>query len=237
MLKKEELQALVDWAKKTQKIFNEAGEGDFKELRKREKASIIYALKESGLKIETDGDSDGMFMRVDIKDESIDISVELFSSSYYLEDFEDNLRTLQCWFNDLVYNPSYDGSDMTFDEFVDMIDGLLQEDITIVNLTPHTVTIYAADAETVIKTIPSAGVARAEQYREYIGEINGIPVSKTEYGKVEGLPEKARNTIYIVSVLTAQAAKDRTDLYIVDDIVRDASGQIIGCKALAQITQ
>lgn len=134
-----------------------------------------------------------------------------------------------------MYESDYSNSDLTFDEFVDLLDGLLEEKITIVNLTPHAVTIYDTDGETVINTIPSSGVARAAQSREAIGDINGIPVSRTGYEEVEGLPAPLVNTIYIVSVLTAQAAKNRTDLYIIDDLVRDPDGAILGCKALAQI--
>ena len=107
--------------------------------------------------------------------------------------------------------------------------------IKMINLTPHEVTIFAQDGSTVLHTVPSSGVARAYQAREQIGEINGIPVCKTAYGAVEGLPTQEDGTIYIVSVLTAQAAKGRDDLYIVDDTVRDDAGRILGCKALAQI--
>ena len=60
-------------------------------------------------------------------------------------------------------------------------------------------------------------------------------MSKTGYGAVEGLPDQRDGVVYVVSVLTAQAAPDRKDLYIVDELVRDDMGRFIGCKALAQI--
>lgn len=104
----------------------------------------------------------------------------------------------------------------------------------ITNLTPHEVTVLDA-SNNIISRFPSAGIARAAQYREKIGEIDGIPVSRTSYGEVENLPEQEAGTVYIVSILTAQAAPYRKDLYIVDDTVRDDAGRIIGCRALAQI--
>lgn len=104
----------------------------------------------------------------------------------------------------------------------------------IVNLTPHTITVLNGENE-VSSEFPSQGVARAAQSREKVTDILGIPVNKTVFGEVQDLPEQEEDTIYIVSALTAQAAPDRTDLYIVDDLVRDEAGRIIGCRALAQI--
>ena len=120
-------------------------------------------------------------------------------------------------------------------EFVQHLESLLFGQTTIVNLTPHEITVYDAAGESVLQVIPSSGMARAAQTREPLDEINGIPVSKTGYGAVEGLPDQRDGVIYIVSVLTAQAAPDRKDLYIVDELVRDDTGRILGCKALAQI--
>lgn len=93
----------------------------------------------------------------------------------------------------------------------------------------------AQDGKTIINTIPSSGIVHVVQTRKPINNINGIPVFETGYRAVEGLPNKQDNTICIVSVSTAQAAKGRDDLYIVDDLVRDDAGCILGCKALAQI--
>lgn len=103
-----------------------------------------------------------------------------------------------------------------------------------INLTPHAISFLDKD-NNLITCVPSAGVARAAQKRVPVSTVNGIVVNRTEYGEAEGLPDPAKDTIYIVSVLTAQAAPDRDDLYIVDDTVRDEQGRIIGCRALAQI--
>jgi hypothetical protein len=106
---------------------------------------------------------------------------------------------------------------------------------TLVNLTPHSI-IFVDDAGNTVLTVePSGQVARCSVTREKIGDINGIPVNKSRFGKVENLPEPQEGTIYIVSALTAQAVPERKDVYITDDAVRDEQGRIIGCRALAHV--
>ena len=102
----------------------------------------------------------------------------------------------------------------------------------IINLTPHKITILG-DRKLVLE--PSGIIPRAEQHREQVGSVDGIPINRVSYGSPVGLPEPKAGTIYIVSALTSKAAKGRKDLYIVDDSVRDESGRIIGCRALARV--
>lgn len=92
--------------------------------------------------------------------------------------------------------------------------------------------------------IPPAGiVARCEVRREKIGslQIDGaeIPINKTIFGEVQNLPEPEEGAINIVSSIVAQAiaatAPSRTDVFIVDDTVRDEKGRIIGARAIARI--
>lgn len=123
---------------------------------------------------------------------------------------------------------------------------------TIINMTPHSVTLYSLnDCEEVTKgnytslvlkegatplaTYPSQGVARATSSRELVYTIDSIPVYTTTYGEPEGLPEPAPNTYIIVSALTAQSAPERHDLLIVDGAVRDADGKVVGCTAFGRI--
>jgi len=109
--------------------------------------------------------------------------------------------------------------------------------IQLVNLTPHEIVILREDCELHIP--PSGVVARCETKRETIGYIDmdncKIPVSKTAFGKVEGLPGPVEGKFYIVSSIVAQAARDRKDLLIPDDSVRDNQGRIIGVRALAKV--
>jgi hypothetical protein len=101
----------------------------------------------------------------------------------------------------------------------------------IINLTPHLVNIVLENEET-IKFSP-VGNARCKQETKNIGLINGIPITSTSFGEVEGLPEEKEGIYYIVSRLVMSACGNRKDLLVPNDIVRDKEGKIIGCKSLA----
>ena len=108
----------------------------------------------------------------------------------------------------------------------------------IINLTPHTINVLGEDG--VLKTsFPSEGIARASQTAEHVGELDGIELVSMKFGKTEDLPAPEEGVFYIVSVITANAAKAegrRTDdLVITADPVRDADGRIIGCKRFALV--
>lgn len=107
--------------------------------------------------------------------------------------------------------------------------------MTIINLTPHAITFLDGNNSVLATIEPSGVVARASQTRERVSEVNGIPVNQCSYGAVTGLPDPQPETIYLVSALTAQACRNRSDVFIVDDAVRNESGQIIGCRAIAHI--
>ena len=105
----------------------------------------------------------------------------------------------------------------------------------IVNLTPHDVVLVVGEKKIVFP--PSGIVARCKTIKQTVGiiEVNGnnVMVNKSIFGEVENLPQQKPDTMYIVSSLVAQAAKDRDDLIIPDDTVRDDKGVIVGCKAFA----
>jgi len=104
----------------------------------------------------------------------------------------------------------------------------------LVNLTPHPL-IFMDKDRNVLFEIPSSGIARASQKETLTGELNGLPVYKMEYGKVENLPAPKEDTIYVVSLLTAQACPERQDVFVVAHPVRDEKGRIIGAQGLAHI--
>lgn len=54
----------------------------------------------------------------------------------------------------------------------------------------------------VTETIPSSGIARCETTDEVIGNFNGIPIIKTKFGRLVGLPDE---------VLICQYSGDRMD--------------------------
>ena len=107
------------------------------------------------------------------------------------------------------------------------------------NLTPHAINILNDNNEVIVTIEPSGIIARAAQTKELVEElcVDGmtIPVYKSEFGKVENLPEQEKDTIFVVSALTAQACKGRPDVYITDNPVRDEQGRIIGCRSLGKI--
>ena len=127
--------------------------------------------------------------------------------------------------------------------------------MTIINLTPHEITVYAAsdvkpaagqkgyvlarEGVEPIYRFPSRGCSRASACETPLRDIAGIPVFSLTYGDPEGVPEWREGVYLIVSGLTAQACKHagrRTDdLLTTARIVRDESGRIIGCTAFAML--
>lgn len=96
------------------------------------------------------------------------------------------------------------------------------------NLTPHDVNLMDDNNNVIAAFAPAGIVARAKQTNALIKTIdaNGVPVPvyRAEYGAIENLPEPKEDCAYLVSALTAQAAKGRDD-----------QGRIIGCKAFGKI--
>lgn len=128
--------------------------------------------------------------------------------------------------------------------------------VHIINLTPHTVTVYSTDDVTnnghgsfVLRdematprliVLPSEdGPARAVTKEEQAGVVDGVPVYRTHFGEVENLPPHTKGTFYIVSAIAAQAARrcGRTtdDLLIPSRLVRSADGTVIGCCGFAEL--
>jgi hypothetical protein len=107
----------------------------------------------------------------------------------------------------------------------------------IINLTPHNFTLFNEIGEIVRVIPPTTPAARVASESRIFTECDGIPVMRTCFGLVEGLPDYQEGTAYIVSHLVQQCKPDRLDLYRPDtgpaSAVRDAAGQVIGVKALA----
>lgn len=112
---------------------------------------------------------------------------------------------------------------------------------TITNRTPHPITILAADGVTVVASLPAAlrgEVARVETTTEDDGRIGAIPITRTRWGQIIGLPDYDPNTYHVVSVIVAEAAVDSgrrcDDLLVPGDQVRGPTGQIVGCRGLTR---
>ena len=118
---------------------------------------------------------------------------------------------------------------------------------TLVNLTPHPITIQSGDTSITIQ--PAGTVARVASTSTFLAEtsIDGmsIPVYRDVYGDVTGLPDTPdHDTLYIVSgmVLAALAQQHNAATYdgwVVapatgpnDNAVRDDQGRIIAVTRL-----
>lgn len=134
--------------------------------------------------------------------------------------------------------------------------------MNVLNLTPHPVIVLRDDVNgsvtgftgvgpaakegkftLIAEYKPNGKVARANQKDEPVGEleVNGVsvPLITTIFGEPTDLPAPEDGTMYVVSIITAQAAKasGRTtrDLLITSDPVRDANGKFIGVRKFALI--
>ena len=109
----------------------------------------------------------------------------------------------------------------------------------IMNLTPHEVAIYEGGNKTHI--FPSQGNARAKQTVEQTGELYGVPMCKISFGEPVDLPEVREGIYYIVSLITANSAKQSgrktDDLLVTTNPVRNETGQIIGCEYLSRFSE
>lgn len=246
---KNKLGLLVEFLKEANKVFEKSGETRFDELKKRERTEIykmFLELENKGFEIVTDYDDNLVcnYIRIIDRMSDVHVSVTFWAHS---RDFS-TIDTLDIYiaFHEQFYS-FYNGEEedertlQTLERVVEQINSMLEQgdDTNIVNLTPHAVVVYDESGEKVLQEIPSSGMARVEQNSERFANVNGIPVNKTVYGKIENVPKQKEGTIYIVSLITAQAIKEqepnRNDIYIVDEIVRNEKGQILGCKAFAQI--
>lgn len=97
----------------------------------------------------------------------------------------------------------------------------------VVNLTPHAINVVGYEE------IPAAGVVpRVAMQTKVIDFVAGLPLSITDYGEVQWLPEKMEGVSFIVSKMLKDACPDRYDLLYPAELVRDDKGNIVGCKSL-----
>lgn len=104
----------------------------------------------------------------------------------------------------------------------------------LINLTPQTLTIFATDGKTVAEVVPPFGqVARLPVKREIVYTLYGFPLFQNTAGEVEGLPDPAYKTIYIVSPEVRLALPGREDIASPGKPVHDHRyATAIGCFGL-----
>lgn len=104
---------------------------------------------------------------------------------------------------------------------------------TLKNYTPPTIVFRFQDGGEV--SFHSEGVARVTETQEEVGTIKEvIPLRRTSYGEIVGLPEVEENVLLIVSLVVRQAndlsPNPRKDLISPDtgkSCIRGDNGQII----------
>ena len=107
----------------------------------------------------------------------------------------------------------------------------------IVNLTPHDITVVYDGCNILIPASGKVCRVLTQTYDSHkIVLLNGmtIPVVKTRFGEIEGLPPKRNGKVYIVSQIVRSAltakGEDRPDVVVPTDFIRDEKGNIIGCR-------
>lgn len=112
----------------------------------------------------------------------------------------------------------------------------------LVNLTPHTLNIHSNGQ--ILEVAPSGIVARVKADRVKQGYMIvddfSIVINSTRYSDVIDLPDPVKGTIYVVSALVLQRAKDmvsdrnkREDLFSPGELVSYAGGVVVGCHGLS----
>ena len=101
----------------------------------------------------------------------------------------------------------------------------------LVNLCPHAMTIVIGEQTVIVP--PSSIITRCAMKTVRDGrEFCGIPVSHTEYGEVENLPDRMRDVGFIVSGLIKARVPERDDVFAPAETVRNDAGQIVGATSL-----
>jgi hypothetical protein len=100
-------------------------------------------------------------------------------------------------------------------------------------MTPHAINICDKDGN-ISRVIPACGnqIRLTVKTVDLGFEIVGIKVTSTVFGEPVGLPNYSEGTWYIVSQLVKSALPERKDLLVPAEVVRDASGNILGCMSL-----
>ena len=116
----------------------------------------------------------------------------------------------------------------------------MEKKITLVNKTPHPVTLVLEDGGKIVldpvMPIPRVSSHNVVTTNYVITDDNGVEHTITreapEFGEVIDLPEPQEGVVYIVSMLVAARAKGRTDLVSPGRQIRNEAGQVIGCAGL-----
>jgi hypothetical protein len=106
------------------------------------------------------------------------------------------------------------------------------------NFTPHNLTIFLEDGQTVLLDLPSEGQVRVGEEIKNSFSIDGIAVGEKQYTTVE-LPDGDYDRDYlIVSKMVLDALEEHQRPHCLcpdtgpDSVVRDEQGRIVGVRRL-----
>lgn len=114
----------------------------------------------------------------------------------------------------------------------------------IVNLTPHPMHVFPPDCPDRVERDaiqPIAAFPACDQPPR-LGEtevgplriVSGVPVVDIVFGLGEGLPLVRPGVFLIVSRPVAMVNRDRADLLVPHEVVRDLDGATLGCRAFGR---
>lgn len=121
--------------------------------------------------------------------------------------------------------------------------------MTLINLTPHTVNVYAAevpdrvtdyDDGLLFRIQPAEKPARIAMidlgHNRDVGTDDGTTwVEWIEFGRVHDLPQAQDGTTLIVALVVALSCPGRTDLVFPMSEIRNAGGTVIGCRGFGRV--
>ena len=107
----------------------------------------------------------------------------------------------------------------------------LEAGVNLINLTPHPVVIRSPGWDEIVVQ-PSGVVARLREDTIKAVERGNLLVRTKHTGQIVGLPPQSDDTLLIVSMPVALAAR-RPDVVCPDDLIRDDQGRVVACAALA----
>ena len=116
----------------------------------------------------------------------------------------------------------------------------MEKNITLVNKTPHPITLVLEDGAkiTLEPVLPTPRVSSSSvKTANYVvtdsdGVKHEIMREAPVFGEVVDLPEPQEGVLYIVSMLVAARASNRTGLVSPGRQLRNEAGQVIGCAGL-----
>lgn len=104
----------------------------------------------------------------------------------------------------------------------------------LINLCPHGINIVLPSGADILVP-PSGQLARCKAITVRTGRtFCGIPVSRTDYGAVEGLPAPMNGIGFVVSGLVKGRVPERDDVFAPSETVRNPEGQVAGATSLGE---